>query len=164
MLNGCVRNDRPRTGNGTGTLAISAGGRLAHLPLANAVTATALGQIEMDVALVMAVGAGAEHGGEAVRRRCRASPRATPCRRSRRSSPMRRPSARCEGAHVDGVALAVFAELGADDPIAAAAFVVIVVLDARSGLPSFAARGAASSRSQAAERFRHARNAAAGRA
>src|ERR1700688_806002 len=39
--------------------------RLAHVPLANAVTLPALGEIEMDMAFMMAVGAGPEHGGEA---------------------------------------------------------------------------------------------------
>src|ERR1035441_11083428 len=42
------------------------GGRLAHVPLANAVTLPALGEIEMDVALVMAVRAGPEYRGEAL--------------------------------------------------------------------------------------------------
>src|SRR5712691_7747516 len=39
--------------------------RLAHVPLAHTVAAAALGEIHVNVVLVVAVGAGAEHGGEA---------------------------------------------------------------------------------------------------
>ena len=56
-----------------------------------------------------------------------------------------------EGAHVDGIAFAVLAELGADHAVAAAAFVIIDSSRSRAAaMPSLAARGAASSRSQAA--------------
>ena len=135
--------------------ATSAAARLAHIPLADAIAARrsirSRWMWPRD-----AVGAGPEHGGEAMAGALAQVLAQRPWRPSRRSSRAAAVGER-EGAHVDGVALAVLAELGAGDPVAAAAFEVIVGLDCcAAAAPSLAARGAASSRSQAGNGLGHA--------
>src|SRR5215510_4192063 len=57
---GCRPGRRQRHGMGRGLLL-----RIANVPLAHAMAAGALGEIHMHVILVIAVGTGTEHGGEA---------------------------------------------------------------------------------------------------
>ena len=76
----------------------------------------------MDVAVVMAVGAGPEHGGEAAAG-ARAQGFAQRLVDRHVGQAERAAVGERERAHVDGVAVAVIAELGADHPVAGAAFV-----------------------------------------
>src|SRR6185312_9658608 len=101
--------------------------RLAYRPLADTIAATALENVEMDVALVIRL-AGPKYGREAMAGALakRLAQRLVDRHVYRLdAAAVREP----EGAHVDRVPLGVFAELGALNAIAIPAFVGIVVLD-----------------------------------
>src|SRR5215510_3583232 len=103
--------------------------RIANVPLAHAMAAGALGEIHMHVILVIAVGAGAEHGGEA-RAHSLAHAQAIVLRYLRIGQLHHGAVGKLERAHVERVALAVLRELRADNPIAAAAVIGGEVVDA----------------------------------
>ena len=100
------------------------GGRRTHVPLTHAEAMLALDQIEMDVSFVVAVGSGPEHCREPMARAVAYFVakvlRNVHIRQAKNSS-----IGQCEGAQIDRIAFSVLAELGARDPVAAAAFEII---------------------------------------
>src|SRR4029079_5210202 len=101
-------------------------GRIPHRPLADAITAAPLGQVYVHVVFVEAVGGRAEHRGEA-----RAGARLQPLAHLLGDCDVGQLVALAIGKRdrldVDRISLAVLADLGADDAIAAAAFIRVEI-------------------------------------
>ena len=110
--------------------------RFAHVPLANAVTVPAFGDVEMDVAFVVTIRAGAEHRAEAVAGAF-AQGHAQILRHGHVGRADRAAVGEREGAQIKGIALAVLAHPRAEYPVAAAAFEIVVVLDVAQGHAGF---------------------------
>src|SRR5215472_10510217 len=98
--------------------------RFADVPLANTVTMMTISEIEMDMALVIAVRAGTKHRRKPM---TRAFPQSIAKILSDRHIGQRQHTAigQRERAHIDGVAFAMFAQLGAGHAVAAATFKVV---------------------------------------
>src|SRR5262245_38377030 len=103
--------------------------RIANVPLAHAMATGAFGEIHMHVILVIAVGAGAEHGGEAPAGGL-AQAKAIILRYLRIGRLNHGAVGKLEGAHIERIALAVLRELRADHPVTAAAIIGVVVVEA----------------------------------
>src|SRR5512143_3345815 len=103
--------------------------RLAHIPFANTRAVTALKNVEMDVAIVITVGARPQHRGETMAGGLLQllTQRLSDSRVSEFYAPA---IGKHEGAHVDGIALSVLAQFGTQHTVAATAFVGIIGLDA----------------------------------
>ena len=97
-------------------------GWFAYVPLADAVTIVAPDQVDMDMAVVVAVGPRAEHGGETAAG-ARAQGFAQRLVDLRVGQFDAGAIGKVERAHVDRIAMGVIAELGAGNTVAAAAFV-----------------------------------------
>src|SRR5262249_44444069 len=120
---GCRPGRWQRHGMGRGLLV-----GVTNVPLAHAMAAGAFGAIHMHVILVIAVGAGAEHGGEAPAGGL-AQAEAIILRHLRIGQLHRGAIGKLEGAHVERVALAVLRELRADHPVTAAAIIGVIVVE-----------------------------------
>src|SRR3954453_14934418 len=102
---------------------------LAHVPLAHAVAAGSFGEVHMHVVLVIAVGARTKDRGEA-RAGALAQAETKILADLRIGQPHDGAVGKLYRSDVDSVCLAVFGELCADDPIAAAAVIGGVVVEA----------------------------------
>src|SRR5690348_213674 len=102
--------------------------RLAHIPLTHAIAPPSFDQIEMNVSFVIGVRAGTKHRGESMANAVAHILAEFLCNRHIGQGE-RATIRKNESAHVERVALAMFAELGAGDAVAAATFEVIVGFD-----------------------------------
>src|SRR5665811_259574 len=129
-------------------------GRLAHVPRADAIALPALGEIEMDMTFVMAVRAGPEHRGEALAGARAQGHAQIFCDRHVGQADHAAVGER-KRTHVYGVAHAVLADLGAEHPVTAAAFEVVIIVDtAQDGADRVQARRRFVA-DPGGERFRH---------
>ena len=102
--------------------------RLTHIPLANTKAMSSLKNVEMDVVIVIAVGARSQHRGKAMTGRI-------PQRLTKRlrngfiSELYATVGSKDQGADIDGIALAMFAKFGIGHTVTAAALVRTVGLD-----------------------------------
>src|SRR5262245_40281834 len=103
--------------------------RVPHLPLAYAITAATLGDINMNVTLVIAVRSRPEHGGKA-RTGAAAHSFAELAGGLRVGQSERMVAGKPQRAHVERIALAVLRHLGARHIVAAATIIRSIVIDA----------------------------------